>query len=164
MDAKDAVLQVLNDLKIKYELFEHPPLPTIEMAMAYWKDIDAVHCKNLFFRNHKGNRHYLVVFACQKQLNIRDLELRLKQGKLSFASEKRMLKYLGVLPGNVSPFTLINDTDNHVRLFLDQQLSNVELIAFHPNDNRFTVSLEMQDFMRYVKWVGNEWNYSVLYE
>ena len=95
MNGQKVVYDYLESLGIQYEYLEHPAAPTIEIAKEYWKDVDAVHCKNLFFRNHKGNRHYLVVFNCDQNLAIKDLEQRLKQGKLSFASEKRMEKYLG---------------------------------------------------------------------
>ena len=97
------VLTFLEQNGIGYELHTHPPLPTIELALEYWKDIDSTHCKNLFFRNHKGNRHYLVVFECHKELAIHSLEQMLKQGKLSFASSERMERCLGLLPGSVSP-------------------------------------------------------------
>ena len=87
---------------ISYEIFEHPPLFTIEEALEYWKDFgDCTHCKNLFFRNHKGNRHYLVSQECHKKFDIHGLEHQLKQGKLSFASEERMMRCLGVHPGSV---------------------------------------------------------------
>ncbi|MCQ2178677.1 MAG: peptide-methionine (S)-S-oxide reductase MsrA [Bacteroidales bacterium] len=92
-----------------YEIYFHPPLSTIEKALAYWKDIKAVHCKNLFMRNHKGNRHYLISFECHKEFDIHALEHVLHQGKLSFASPERMARCLGLRPGSVSPFGLIND-------------------------------------------------------
>ena len=57
--ARIKVFKTLEEFNIPYEIYEHPPLDTIEVALEYWKDIDAMHCKNLFFRNHKGNRHYL---------------------------------------------------------------------------------------------------------
>jgi len=109
MNGHPELYKRLNELQISFEYHEHPPAPTIEIAMQYWKNIDATHCKNLFFRNHKGNKHYLVIFDCSKNLDIHSLEKILKQGKLSFASEQRMKKYLGLLPGSVSPFGLIND-------------------------------------------------------
>ena len=68
------VLDKLQELGISYVMHEHPPLPTIEEAMKYWKDFDSTHCKNLFFRNHKGNRHYLVILECHKQMDIHGLE------------------------------------------------------------------------------------------
>ena len=66
---------------IAYTWYEHPEAPTIEAARRYWRDDGSKHCKNLFFRNHKGNRHYLVAFDCEQNLAIHDLERRLRQGK-----------------------------------------------------------------------------------
>lgn len=103
------VLDFLENNGIDYEIYRHPPLPTIEIALEYWKSLSAVHCKNLFMRNHKGNRHYLISFECHKNLEIHTLEHMLRQGKLSFASEERMVRCLGLHPGSVSPFGLIND-------------------------------------------------------
>ena len=154
---------------IDYEMYRHPPLPTIEIALEYWKSLSAVHCKNLFMRNHKGNRHYLVCFNCDHDLDIHYLEHRLKEslisqglpscGKLSFASPERMMRYLGLEPGSVSPFGLINDTENHVHLFLDDELSDATTLSFHPNDCRGTVVIKREDFERYLSIVGNTYEY-----
>ncbi len=161
---KDAVLETLEQLGIAYEIYEHPPLPTIEEALKYWDKIDATHCKNLFFRNHKGNRHYLVIVKHVRDLDIHDLEKRLKQGKLSFASPERMKKYLGLEPGSVSPFGLINDTDKHVHLFLDENLQASTKISFHPNINTFSVVIAFEDFMKYLHWQGNTFEFLKLYD
>lgn len=148
--------QVLEELNILYEYHEHPPAPTIDIAINYWKDIlNTTHCKNLFFRNHKGNRHYLVIFDHRKELSIHDLEKYLKQGKLTFASEERMTRYLGLKPGSVSPFGLINDTNHHVHLFLDEDLSCQPNISFHPNDNRASLVITYQDFTKFIQSMGN---------
>jgi len=158
------VLQTLESLGIGYDLYEHPPVPTIEQAMKHWKDIEASHCKNIFFRNHKGNRHYLVSLHYLQKLDIHDLEKRLKQGKLTFASPKRLLKYLGLTPGSVSPFGLINDTENHVHYFLDEQLKSAKKISFHPNINTASVVVQMSDFIRYLNWSGNSYEFIKLYD
>jgi len=163
MNDKTVVLETLDKLGIKYEAYEHPPVPSIEEALIYWKDIDATHCKNLFFRNHKGNRHYMVVFEHSQKLAIRDLEQKLKQGKLSFASEKRMLKYLDTIGGSISPFGLINDTENHTHLFLDENLLKADKLSFHPNDNTMTLVLTLSDFRLYLDWVGNTYEFLSLY-
>ncbi|HNY52111.1 MAG TPA: YbaK/EbsC family protein, partial [Bacteroidales bacterium] len=118
--------ETLEKLEISFDYHEHPPLNTIEDAIIHWKDFNSGRCKNIFFRNHKGNRHYLVILEHLRQLNIHDLEKRLRQGKLTFASDKRLMKYLGVEPGSVSPFGLINDTENHVHLFIDEHLGDYE--------------------------------------
>lgn len=163
MPEKEKVLKVLSDLKIKYEIYEHMPLPTIEIAMEVWKDIDSTHCKNLFFRNHKGNRHYLVILESNHKLDVHDLEKRLKQGKISFASQKRMDKYLGVSAGSVSPFGLINDHENHVHVFLDDNLARSEKISFHPNINTASLVISFKDFIKFLDYSGNSYEFIELY-
>lgn len=154
------VYKILDQLNISYEYFEHPPAPTIEIAVQYWKDIkDTTHCKNLLFRNHKGNKHYLVIFDHRKNLGIHDLEKYLKQGKLTFASEQRMQKYLGLKPGSVSPFGLVHDQDHHVYLFLDKDLSAQPKISFHPNDNRASLVISYLDFIKYLSQTGNMYEF-----
>ena len=164
LNNRNKVLEFLSGLGISFEIYEHPPLPTVEDAMAYWKDIPSSHCKNLFFRNHKGNRHYLVILDHRAQLGIHDLEKSLKQGKLSFASEPRMEKYLGVRPGSVSIFGIINDEQRHVHVFLDQNLEKAEKISFHPNDNTATVVISYSDFILFLENSRNPYEFIKLYD
>lgn len=165
MNGDPLLYQILDQLGISFEYHEHPPAPTIELAIQYWKDIEnTTHCKNLFFRNHKGNRHYLVIFDHRQSLAIHDLEKRLKQGKLSFASEERMVKYLGLKPGSVSPFGLIHDTGKHVHLFLDENLSQNPRISFHPNDNTASLVVEYHDFIKFLDFCGNSREFLRLYD
>jgi Ala-tRNA(Pro) deacylase len=159
----ELVFAKLSALGIAYEAQYHPPTPTIDDVLRHWKNADAVHCKNLFFRNHKGNQHYLVIFDCLQNLSIRDLEQRLKQGKLSFASEKRMTKYLGVQAGSVSPFGLLNDIEKHVILFIDENLRDMNRLSFHPNDNTCSVAISVDDFIRYLDHQGNVYKFLKLY-
>ena len=163
MERRDKVFGWLDEHGIKYTWYEHPEAPTIEIAQQYWRADGSKHCKNLFFRNHKGNCHYLVVFDSQQSMAIHDLEHLLHQGKLSFASAERMDKWLGLCPGSVSPFGLINDPDNHVHLFLDESLRKQESLSFHPNDNRFTVVISRDEFTKYLEAVGNSYEYIKLY-
>ena len=160
----DKVLGYLNEKGLEYSWYTHPEAPTIEIARQYWRQDGSKHCKNLFFRNHKGNRHYLVVLDCERDLYIHDLEKRLHQGKLSFASPQRMEKYLGLQPGSVSPFGLINDVDNHVHLFMDKNLLEETALSFHPNDNHATVVIEAGEFMRYLNAIGNSFEFIELYD
>jgi Ala-tRNA(Pro) deacylase len=147
--------QTLEKLGITFDYYAHPPAPTIDEAKKYWKDIEAAHCKNLFFRNHKGNKHYLVVIEHTKQLEIHQLEKLLQQGKISFASPERMQKYLGLTPGSVSPFGLIHDVEHHVHVFIDQDLMQAERISFHPNTNIASIVLPFEDFLRFMLCSGN---------
>lgn len=173
MTREQIVTTYLSDNNIPFTIYNHPEGKTIEEAKRWWKDDGSVHCKNIFLRNHKGNQHYLVSFHCDHNLDIHDLEHRLKAalmaqgknspGKLSFASAERMERYLGLEPGSVSPFGLINDHDNHVILFLDENLRNAPSLSFHPNDCRGTVVIENVDFMNYLSLVGNEYEFLPLY-
>ena len=162
-DRMQIVFDFLDQHAIRYSWYEHPEAPTIEIARQYWHADGSKHCKNLFFRNHKGNRHYLVVFDSEQSMAIHDLEQILHQGKLSFASPERMDKWLGLRPGSVSPFGLINDPENHVHLFLDETLREQPSLSFHPNDNRFTVVISREEFERYLTLVGNTYEYIKLY-
>ena len=164
MERIKKVIGWLDEHKISYEWYEHEASPTIEEAKLHWRNDGSKHCKNLFFRNHKGNRHYLVCFDCDRALAIHDLEHRLHQGKLSFASEQRMERYLGLQPGSVSPFGLINDIEHHVHLFLDRNLQREQSLSFHPNDCRATVVIPRSEFERYLEIVGNTYEYIELYD
>ncbi|MFN8206624.1 MAG: prolyl-tRNA synthetase associated domain-containing protein [Bacteroidales bacterium] len=155
---------LLGDLQINYSYHEHPPVPTIEEALKHWAGLDAMFCKNLFFRNHKGNRHYLVVLRFDRPLDIHDLEKRLRQGKISFASDARLEKYLGLQAGSVSPLGLINDAEHHVHVFLDENLREHERLAFHPNDNRATLIISRSDLEKFLLACQNQWEYISLYE
>ena len=135
---RDRVLSFLDGHAIPYRLYTHPPLPTIEEALRYWKDLDSVHCKNLFFRNHQGNRHYLAVFECHKDLDIHSLEHRLRQGK--------------------HPKELF-DNGHRVKLFLDKDLKTAERLSFHPCDNTASVVIDNDGFMRFLGIWGGEYEW-----
>ncbi len=159
MRGQPELYETLRSLRIEYEYYEHPPVPTIEAALEQWRDFDSGRCKNIFFRNHKGNRHYLVILDHRQQLNIHDLEQRLRQGKLTFASEKRLMKWLGLAPGSVSPFGLINDTEKHVHLFIEKSLLNFERLAFHPNVNTASLVISTKDLIRFLDHHGNSYEF-----
>ncbi len=164
MRGQKELYEVLARLDIQFDYHEHPPLATIEEAIIHWKDYDSGRCKNIFFRNHKGNRHYLVILEHLRKLDIHDLEKRLRQGKLTFASDARLKKYLGLEPGSVSPFGLINDNDNHVHVFIDEKLKEYERLAFHPNVNTASLVISKPDFLRFLEYSGNTWEFLKLYD
>ena len=164
MRGQKELYDLLDRLSIHFEYHEHPPLATIEDAKIHWKDYNSARCKNIFFRNHKGDRHYLVILEHLRQLNIRDLELWLKQGKLTFASDKRLKRYLGLEPGSVSPFGLINDKENHVHLFIDEKLNEADRLAFHPNLNTASLVISKSDLLKFLNFTGNTYEFIRLYD
>jgi Ala-tRNA(Pro) deacylase len=150
-----AVYEALGALGVPFERFEHPPVFTVEQALEHWAGIDAVHCKNLFLRNKKGDRHYLVVAAHTTAVDIATLAGRVGESRLSFASAERLAAHLGLTPGAVSPFGLINDRTGAVRVVLDKTLQSASKVGFHPNVNTATVVLRFADFERFLAARGN---------
>ena len=152
---EETVVTRLRELGIAFTRHEHPPVATVEEASAHWADIDATHCKNLFLRNQKGNRHYLVVLTAAKKADLKAVADQIGDGKLSFASPERLMTYLGVTPGSVSPFGLINDRDHLVRVVLDRDFETATRLAFHPNINTLTFTLAAADFTAFLACCGN---------
>lgn len=159
MRGQPELYQLLDSLSISFDYYEHPPVPTVKEAAIYWQDIDAAHCKNLFFRNHKGNKHYLVILEFSKELDIHAIEQKLKQGKLTFASERRLKDFLGVEPGSVSLFSLINDINKHVHVFLDFDLKCSKKLSFHPNINTASLVITNDSFLKFLEHSRNNYEF-----
>ena len=155
MIGQQQVYDCLSRLDIRFDYYEHPEAPTIEIASQFYRGEGTTLCKNLFFRNHKGNKHYLVIMDSRHEMDIHSVERMLHQGKLSFASPERMMRYLGVKPGSVSLFNLVNDTENHVVLFVDSELMKAEKVSFHPNDNRASLVISGADMLKFIENSGN---------
>jgi Ala-tRNA(Pro) deacylase len=158
-DQERQVLTSLDALDIPYERHEHPPVATADEGEVHWRDIDAVHSKNLFLRNQKGDRHYLLIVIHSKRVDLRTVANQIGDGKLSFASPDRLMRYLGVTPGSVSPFGLIHDRERHVRVFLDRELARAERVSFHPNINTVTLVLPRTGFERFLAAQGHAVRY-----
>ena len=149
-DEEQPVINRLQALGIPFARYEHPAIATAEEGEVYWSGIDAVHCKNLFLRNQKGSRHYLAILAHTKRADLRGVADQIGDGKLSFASADRLMKYLGVIPGSVAPFGLIHDHNHQVRVYLDRELRLAQRISFHPNINTRTLVLSVADFQKFL--------------
>src|SRR5438105_14556787 len=158
-DPEPPVAARLAELAIAYERHEHPPVATVDEAERYWDGIDAVHCKNLFLRNQKGNRHYLVVLLHSKRADLRAVADQIGDGKLSFASPERLMAHLGLTPGSVSPFGLIHDHAHAVRVVADRDLKSAARVSFHPNITTVTLSLTFSAFEKFLPASGNTVQY-----
>lgn len=157
--AEAKVIEVLEKLGIEYSRHEHPPVFTVEQAEKHWTEIQGAHCKNLFLRNKKGSRHYLVILLSGKQADLRGLNKTLGEDRLSFGSPERLQKYLGLEPGSVSPFGLINDRHREVIVIVDEDLKQAGRVNFHPNVNTATVGISPADFERFLSWTGHAVRY-----
>jgi len=153
-EKEQKVYEVLESLEVSYVRHEHPPVFTVEEAEKHWEGITGAHCKNLFLRNKKGNRHYLVVLESTKRADLKSLEKQLGEDRLSFASPERLMRYLGLDTGAVSPFGLLNDSQKEVQVIIDQDLQEAETINFHPNVNTATTGLSFSDFQKFLSFCG----------
>jgi Ala-tRNA(Pro) deacylase len=149
------VLEILEDLGIAYVRHEHPPVATVEEAEKHWGPIKGAHCKNLFLRNKRGNRHYLVIAAVDKAVDLKRLNALLGEDRLSFASPERLKRWLGLEPGAVSPFGLVNDATRQVDVVCDEALKSSAGLGFHPNVNTATLEIALADFEKFLASRGN---------
>jgi Ala-tRNA(Pro) deacylase len=156
--AKDPSVEVyatLDGLGITYERHAHPPIFTSEEAAEHWADIDGAKIKNLFLRNKKGDRHYLVILEVSKRADLRQIVKFVGDDRLSFGSPERLMAHLGITPGSVSPFGLIHDTTGAVRVIIDADLRSADRLIFHPNINTASVAISGADFERFLASRGN---------
>lgn len=158
-EKEQKVYEVLDSLGISYVRHEHPPVFTVEEAVQHWEGITGAHCKNLFLRNKKGNRHYLLIIEHTKRADLRTLTQQLGEDRLSFASDERLMRYLGLEEGAVSPFGLINDSQKEVQVVIDKDLKEAEQVNFHPNVNTATVGIEFSGFEKFLAYCGNPVRY-----
>ena len=158
-DQEQKVHAALALLGIAFERYEHPPVASAIGAEQHWSGIDAAHTKNLFLRNQTRTQHYLLSMALLKRANLQAVADQIGHGRLSFGTPERMMTYLGVTPGSVSPFGLIHDTTRAVRVYVDCDLKNSDRISFHPNINTATLVLSFADFERFLASRGNSMGY-----
>lgn len=160
MDAlEQPVLARLTELGIPFTRYEHPAVFTVEQAREHWAAIPGLHCKNLFLTNRKGSRYFLVVMEASKQADLQAVSTQLGDGRLRFASPERLLAQLGLTPGSVSPFGVVNNATHDVHVALDEDLAGAELVAFHPNINTATLTLAFGDLLRFLQACANPVSY-----
>jgi len=121
---KQAIYQFLDDHGINYQRHDHPPVYTFEEAKA--------HTKNVFLRDKKGRRHFIVMVADGRRIDLEALAGELRVKRLNLASTERLLEYMGVDPGSVSPLAVINDADQRVEVIFDRSLEKEALFQCHP--------------------------------
>ena len=152
---KTPVFEALKRLGIAYDSYDHPAVFTSEDAEQHWKGIGGTPVKNLFLRNKKGDREYLVILGIEKRADLKQLVKIIGDDRFSFGSPERLMQTLGLTPGSVSPFGLINDHAHAVRVVLDRDLKSAARVSFHPNINTRTLVLSRADFDKFLAACGN---------
>ena len=143
----------LDGMGISYEVEEHAPVFTIDEMREL--GIKGSVCKNLFLRDAEGRQHFLVVLPGDRQADLGALAAALGSSKLSFASEERLMKHLGLTKGSVTPLAVIQDPDHTVQVLLDESLTGMDRLGVHPLVNTATLWISGADLLRFVRSCGN---------
>lgn len=139
--------------RIAFVVHEHPPVFTCEELAKY--SVPGLSCKNLFLRDQKKRRYFLVILPAANRTDLARVGEVVGERKLSFASPESLREKLGVEPGAVSPFGLLNDTDGSVEVYIDKEVYDAPVVHFHPNRNTASLELSGQMFQTYLKTIRN---------
>lgn len=150
----DELFATLETLGIATETVWHEPVFTVEEARAKRGALPGTHCKCLFLRDKKGA---LWLVACEesRRVDLKALAARLGAGRFSFASPERLMHHLGVAPGTVTPFALINDREGAVRVALDAAMMAGAALHYHPLTNAATTRISPADLLRFIEATGH---------
>ena len=151
----DELFATLDRLGIKHPTISHPPLFTVEQSQGLRGAIPGGHTKNLFLKDKKSAL-FLVTALEDAEIELKSLHRRLgATGRFSFGSAEQMLETLGVTPGSVTPFGVINDLGGRATMVLDEALMRHETINAHPLTNTMTTSIRRDDLVRFLDSTGH---------
>ena len=151
---KDELLACLGRLGIASTTHDHPPLFTVEQSQALRGEIPGGHSKNLFLKDKKG-QIWLIVAEEDTAIDLKRLHGVIGSARLSFGSAALLEEVLGVKPGSVTPFGLINDATGRVKVVLDERLMRHDVVNFHPLTNAATTSIAPADLIRFISHCGH---------
>ncbi len=155
MAGRAELLEILAELAIETATVEHPPLFTVEQSRELRGAIAGAHSKNLFLKDKKG-QIILLVAEESTPIEMKSLHKRLDCARLSFGKPELLDELLGVIPGSVTPFAVINDTDIRVSVVLDESLMQHDMLNFHPLENVATTTIARADLLTFLKATGHE--------
>ncbi len=151
----DDLLRRLDELGIKATTQRHGAVFTVEEAKAERGDLPGGHCKCLFLKDKKGAL-WLVVALEDRKIDLKALRQQIGAAALSFGRPERLLEVLGVTPGSVTPFALINDGVGLVNVVLDHEMMDLELVNYHPLTNEATTTLRPEDLLVFIAACGHQ--------
>ena len=155
---KDDLIRILNDNGFEYFVEEHAPLFTVEDSKSLRGQIEGAHSKNLFLKDAKAN-FFLISIEESASIDLKKTMQQIQSKKLSFAKPEYLQDILGIEPGSVSPFALLNDTKKQVKFYLDRSFLDSETVNFHPLINTATVNISPQNLIELIEKYHNPVNY-----
>ncbi len=153
--SQEQLFQRLDELNISATTKTHPPVYTVEEARELRGDIPGGHCKNLFLKDKKGQL-WLLVCLEDAAVDMKSLPSRIGAARISFGKPDLLMEVLGVEPGSVTPFALINDAENRVNVVLDADMMACELVSYHPLTNTATTTLSPAGLLAFIKSCGHQ--------
>jgi Ala-tRNA(Pro) deacylase len=156
MSGKENLIRYLEEHKINYKeiIVDCNSFPPPD---SFWEERGLIRCKNLFFRDNHGKNHFLVIFNYYKKLDIKILQEITGRGSLTMASGWRLDKYLGLTPGFLSVFGLMNDNDQDVKVIIDKELENESRLSFLPNTKGGSFfKIDFSELLRFIQYRGNK--------
>ena len=154
MEQYEKVIATLQALAIDVQVVEHEPVLTTEQADKCIEGVEGVRTKTLFLTNKKRQNFYLVIMDDAKRLNTNKFKEIVDESKIKMASESELLEKLGLYPGCVSPFGLLNHAAHEIRVYLDEAIVNEARMSFHPNTNDKTIFIQTSDLFKFFNAVG----------
>jgi Ala-tRNA(Pro) deacylase len=151
---RDDLFARFDSLAIKVRTKEHPPVFTVEDARALRGEIPGGHCKNLFLKDEKG-AIYLIVCLEDARIDLKAAPARIGSRRLTFGKPDLLLEVLGVEPGSVTPFGLINDTSQRTNVILEQKMMDEQFVSYHPLRNDATTTLTPADLLSFICSCGH---------
>lgn len=155
MSVSKPLFDFLDHLGIAHSTIEHAPVFTVEDGREWKHEIPGLHCKNLFMKDAKG-RILLAVLPGDKRADIKGIERKAGVARLSFGKPELLKDVLGVEPGSVTPFALVNDVGRRVSVILDADMMKADLVNYHPLRNDASTTIHADDLMKFVKALGYE--------
>jgi len=159
MDAQKRVLELLDTLGIKYDIMHHRAAFTVQDMDELQLDCYGYGVKNLFVRDAKGKRFFLIVLGIEKRADLKGIQEQLGCSRLSFASEDRLNEHLAIPKGSVSPLAIINDHSHSVEMVFDRDLQGKERLGVHPNDNTATLWISFEALTRVIGHSGHTFRF-----
>ena len=149
------LFNILKSLDIQCKHHEHEAVYTVAESEAVDAKIPGTHCRNLFLRDKK-KKNYLLVLPVDIDVDLKKLPEILGSNRLSFGSNDRLWEHLGVRSGSVCPFSIINDTDKNVQIFLEKSMMEQDVVNYHPMLNTMTISLKPNDLIKFIEHTEHE--------
>jgi len=137
-------------------LYSHQAVYTVDEASKFYAGIPGLHCKNLFLKDSKRKTYYLISLPFDKKIPLKEMRKVVGAKKLTFASPEELQLILGLEPGSVTPFGLVNaPPDAKIEFALDSEIAKADFVCFHPNVNTETLSIPKESFQKILKCFSN---------